>query len=124
MAKKLKETTEEHLPFISVINYGEQEYVGIIINQDQHVTSFYDINALKTQDEKNAFLLIGETWWWESNRQMPINIFLRREIEPFRYCIKTFNSKDVRILLGPVVNLMNLSVRRIKRKSVQLVRKR
>ena len=121
---KLRQTTEQQLPFISVINYGENEYVGIIINQDQYVTSFYDIDALRTPEEKGAFLEIGETWWWESNRQMPINIFLRREIEPFRYCIKTFNSKDVRILLGPVVNLMNLSVRRIKRKSVQLVRKR
>lgn len=124
MPKKLKETTEEQLPFISVINYGEQEYVGIIINQDQYVTSFYDINALRTPEEKNAFLIVGETWWWESNRQVPINIFLRTEVEPFRYCVKTFNSKDVRILLGPVVNLLNLSVRRIKRKSVQLVRKR
>jgi hypothetical protein len=121
---KLRQTTEQQLPFISVINYGENEYVGIIINQDQYVTSFYDIDVLRTPEEKGAFLEIGETWWWESNRQMPINIFLRREIEPFRYCIKTFNSKDVRILLGPVVNLMNLSVRRIKRKSVQLVRKR
>lgn len=121
---KLRQTTEQQLPFISVINYGENEYVGIIINQDQYVTSFYDIDALRTPEEKAVFLEIGETWWWESNRQMPINIFLRREIEPFRYCIKTFNSKDVRILLGPVVNLMNLSVRRIKRKSVQLVRKR
>jgi hypothetical protein len=121
---KLRQTTEQQLPFISVINYGELEYVGIIINQDQYVTSFYDIDAIKTPDEKTIFLEIGETWWWESNRQIPINIFLRREIEAFRYCIKTFNSKDVRILLGPVVNLLNLSVRRIKRKSVQLVRKR
>ena len=121
---KLRQTTEQQLPFISVINYGELEYVGIIINQDQYVTSFYDIDAIKTPDEKTIFLEIGETWWWESNRQVPINIFLRHEIEPFRYCIKTFNSKDVRILLGPVVNLLNLSVRRIKRKSVQLVRKR
>ena len=121
---KLRQTTEQQLPFISVINYGELEYVGIIINQDQYVTSFYDLEAIKTPEEKTLFLEIGETWWWESNRQIPINIFLRREIEPFRYCIKTFNSKDVRILLGPVVNLLNLSVRRIKRKSVQLVRKR
>jgi hypothetical protein len=121
---KLRQATEEQLPFISVLNYGEAEYVGIIINQDQYVTSFYDIDAIKTPEEKAQFLLVGETWWWESNRQVPINIFLRHEIEPFRYCIKTFNSKDVRVLLGPVVNLLNLTVRRIKRKSVQLVRKR
>jgi hypothetical protein len=120
---KLRDNIEEQLPFISVINYGENEYVGIIINQDQYVTSFYDLNSIRTPEEKSGFLEIGETWWWESNRQVPINIFLRTQIEPYRYAIKTFNSKDVRIVLGPVVNLMNLTLKRIKRKSVQLVRK-
>ena len=123
MAKKLKETTKEQLPFISVINYGEQEYVGIIINQDQFVTSFYDIDAIKTPDEKTKFLLMGETWWWESNRLIPINIFLKAEIDIFKYCIKTFNSKGVRIVLGPTVNILNLSLKRAKRRSVELVRK-
>ncbi len=69
------------------------------------------------------FLEIGETWWWESNRQYPINIFCKDQIGPFAYAVKTFNSKDTRIILGPVVNLMNLTVKRVKRKSVQLVRK-
>jgi hypothetical protein len=120
---KLRDNIEQQLPFISVLNYGDLEYVGIIINQDQYVTSFYDLESVKTQLEKTALLELGEVWWWESNRQVPINIFLRKEIEPFRYSIKTFNSKDVRIVLGPVVNLMNLTLKRIKRKSVQLVRK-
>ena len=123
MPRKLKETTKEQLPFISVINYGEQEYVGIIINQDQFVTSFYDIDAIRTPEEKNQFLIMGETWWWESNRQIPINIFLKSEIDTFKYCIKTFNSKNVRIVLGPTVNILNLSLKRAKRKSVELVRK-
>ena len=120
---KLRDNIENQLPFISVFNYGELEYVGIIINQDQFVTSFYDLEAIKTPDEKTLLLELGEVWWWESNRQIPISIFLRREIEPFKYSIKTFNSKDVRVVLGPVVNLMNLTLKRIKRKSVQLVRK-
>jgi hypothetical protein len=120
---KLRDNIEQQLPFISVLNYGDLEYVGIIINQDQYVTSFYDLESIKTQPEKTILLELGEVWWWESNRQVPINIFLRKEIEPFKYSIKTFNSKDVRIVLGPVVNLMNLTLKRIKRKSVQLVRK-
>lgn len=120
---KLRDNIENQLPFISVLNYGEEEYVGIIINQDQFVTSFYDLESVKNQDEKTQLLELGEIWWWESNRQVPINIFLRREVEPFRYSIKTFNSKDVRIILGPVVNLLNLTLKRVKRKSVQLVRK-
>jgi hypothetical protein len=120
---KLREDIEQNLPFISVLNYGGDEYIGIIINQDQFVTSFYDLNAIRTQDEKAIFLEIGETWWWESNRQFPINIFCREQIQPFSYAVKTFNSKDVRVVLGPVVNLMNLTLKRVKRKSVQLVRK-
>jgi hypothetical protein len=120
---KLRDNIEQNLPFISVINYGEDEYVGIIINQDQFVTSFYDLNAIRDADAKTAFLSIGETWWWESNRQFPINIFCREQISVFAYAIKTFNSKDTRIILGPTVNLMNLTLKRVKRKSVQLVRK-
>jgi len=120
---KLRDNIEQNLPWISVINYGETEYVGVIINQDQFVTSFYDLNAIKTPEEKTKFLEIGETWWWESNRQFPINIFCRDQIGPFAYAIKTFNSKDTRVVLGPVVNLMNLTLKRVKRKSVQLVRK-
>lgn len=119
---KLRENIEDQLPFISVLHYGENEYVGIIINQDQHVTSFYDLSFIKAAEERASFLEMGEIWWWESNRQVPINIFLRKEIEPFKYAIRTFNSKDVRIVLGPVVNLLNLSLKRVKRKSVQLVR--
>jgi hypothetical protein len=119
----LRDNIEQNLPFISVINYGNDEYVGIIINQDQYVTSFYDLNAIQTAQDKAAFLEIGEIWWWESNRQFPISIFCREEIRPFAYAIKTFNSKDTRIILGPVVNLMNLTVKRVKRKSVQLVRR-
>ena len=119
---KLRENIQEQLPFISVLHYGEAEYVGIIINQDQYVTSFYDLSLLKSPEEKAGLLEIGEVWWWESNRQIPINIFCRNGIESYRYAIKTFSSKDVRVVLGPVVNLMNLTLKRVKRKSVQLVR--
>ena len=119
----LRDNIEQNLPFISVLNYGNDEYVGIIINQDQYVTSFYDLNAILSAEDKAAFLEVGEIWWWESNRQFPISNFCREEIRPFNYAIKTFNSKDTRIILGPVVNLMNLTVKRVKRKSVQLVRR-
>ncbi len=119
---KLRDNIQEQLPFISVLHYGGEEYVGIVVNQDQFVTSFYDLSMLRTPQEKQSLLEIGEIWWWESNRQIPINIFCRKEIEPYRYAIKTFNSKDVRIVLGPVVNLLNLTLKRVKRKSVQLVR--
>ena len=78
---------------------------------------------LRTLEEKKLFLQLGEIWWWESNRMIPINIFLRKEIDSVKHCQITMNSKDVKIVLGPTVNLNNLSIKRVKRKNVQLIRK-
>ncbi len=114
---------QENFPFISVITHVNQEYVGIIINQDAQITSIYDYSAIKTEAEKQRFLELGEAWWWESNRQIPINIFLAREILDFRYVIKNFSTKDVKVLLGPCTSLNDIIVKRIKRKSITLVRK-
>jgi len=82
----------------------------------------YDISTIKTEEEKKLLLELGEIWWWESNRKIPINIFLKREIQIFRYAIKTFNSKDAELIFGPTVNLSEIAEKRIKRKSIQLVR--
>ena len=114
---------EKNFPFISVVSYGGHEYVGIIINQDTNVTSMYVYNKLHTEEEKKNLLELGEIWWWESNRLIPISIFLREELTPFKYAILTMNSKDVKITIGPTIDLNNLSSKRINRKSVQLVRK-
>ena len=114
---------EKDFPFISVVTYGGNEYVGIIANQDQYVTSMYVFTSLRSDQEKRNFLELGDTWWWESNRMIPINIFLRSDIGRYQYAMMTMNSKDVKVTIGPCVNLNALSVKRIKRKSVQLVRK-
>jgi hypothetical protein len=120
---RITENLQENFPFISVINHVNQEYVGIIINQDAQVTSVYDYAAIKTDAEKTRFLELGEVWWWESNRQIPINIFLLKEISEFRYAIRNFSTKDVKVLLGPCTSLNDIIVKRIKRKSITLVRK-
>jgi|TARA_B100001094_G_scaffold287699_1_gene303420 hypothetical protein len=114
---------EEKFPFLSIVTYGGQEYVGIIINQDSTVTSMYVYTELHNTAEEKQFLDLGEVWWWESNRMIPINIFLRDEMAKFKHAIMTMNSKDVKVTIGPCVNLHNLTIKRVKRKSVQLVRK-
>jgi hypothetical protein len=115
---------EKKFPYVSVVAYGGNEYVGIVSNQDTFVTTMYVFNKLKTDQEKKYFLELGEVWWWESNRMIPINIFLKSEMLPFNYSMMTMNTKDVKISVGPCVNLNNLSNKRIKRKSVQVLRKR
>tara|TARA_B110000902_G_C14211955_1_gene551671 strand:- start:95 stop:466 length:372 start_codon:yes stop_codon:yes gene_type:complete len=119
----LTKDIETNFPFISVVQYGGNEYVGIIINQDQYVTSMYVYTDIRSRAEQQLFLNLGEAWWWESNRLIPINIFMRGELEHFKYCIMTMNSKDVKVSVGPTVNLNNMSIKRVKRKNVQLIKK-
>lgn len=120
---RITENLQENFPFISVLVYVDKEYVGIIINQDSSITSMYDYSLIKSDQEKELFLELGEAWWWESNRQIPINIFLHREISDFRYTIRNFSTKDVKVMLGPVTSLNDILVKRVKRKSITLVRK-
>ena len=115
-------TFQENYPFISCIKSNDTEYVGIVINLDNFVASIYDISTIRSEDERTLFLEMGETWWWESNRRIPINIFLKKEMQFFRYAIKTFNSKDAELVFGPTVNLSEIAEKRIKRRSIQLVR--
>lgn len=115
-------TFQTNYPFISCVKSNDVEYVGIVINFDEYVASVYDISVIKSDEERRIFLEMGEVWWWESNRKIPISIFLKKEMMAFRYAIKTFNSKDVELLFGPTVNLSDIAEKRIKRKSIQLVR--
>ena len=71
----LRNEIEEKYPFISVVTYGGNEYVGIIINQDQHVTTILNYSYLRSRYDKKLFLHLGEVWWMESNRLIPITIF-------------------------------------------------
>ena len=114
---------QEKFPFLSCIKYANNEYVGILQNQDNHVTSIYVYDLIKTEDLKQEFLDLGEIWWWESNRQIPIDIFLFQEMQLFRRCLRTFNNKDVEIQFGPVTSIQKIVKKRIKRRTIQLVKK-
>lgn len=119
----LRKQIEEKYPFISVLTYGGKEYVGIVVNQDQAITTILDYASLRSKEDKEFFIESGETWWMESNRLIPITIFLRNDLDKIKYCLMNMNSKDVDIVIGPTVNLHNLNMRRVKRKNVQLVRR-
>lgn len=119
---KLTEDIRANFPFISVVHYGGLEYIGVVINQDQHVTSMFDYELLRSDEDRKEFLELGEAWWWESNRTIPITIYLRSEMWPYRYAIKTMNTKDVDVVFGPTVNLSNIAIKRVKRKMIQLIK--
>ena len=113
----------EKYPFITLCVYATTEYLGIIQNQDETITTIYDFGSIQDLDTKKKFLELANIWWWESNRSIPINIFLKTEWDPFKAYLRTFVNKDLEILHGPVCSLSEMSRKKSKRKSITLVRR-
>jgi hypothetical protein len=110
-------------PFITVCSYAGQDYVGIVQNRDDLVTTIYDYGAIVDAIIKEKFLELGDAWWWESNRTIPINLFLKGEWDPFKMYLRTFMNKSLNIIHGPIVNISEISKRRVKRRSITLVKR-
>ena len=113
----------EKYPFITLCVYANTEYVGIIQNQDSAITTIYDYGAIQDLTTKQKFLELANTWWWESNRTVPINIFLKQDWQIFRTYLRTFANKDLQIIHGPVCNLAEMGNKKSKRRSITLVRR-
>ena len=122
MTPETHKLLQEKFPFLTIISYLNQEYIGIMQNGDSQFVSMYILEPTCTQEEKQKFLLCGETWWWESNRTIPINLFLKDKFKPFSKYLKTFAKKDVKIIEGPTINLMDLINRKLKRRTIHLVK--
>ena len=82
----------------------------------------YVYDKLKTLEEKQLFLQLGDEWWWETNRKLPINIALLNRW-PFSYTVQSFNVKQMEVVAGPEVRLQDCITKRIKRRSINLVKK-
>jgi len=113
----------EKYPFITLCIHAGTEYVGIIQNRDDLITTIYDYGNIQEPTMRHRFLDLANAWWWESNRSIPINIFLRGEWDIFRPYLRTFSNKDLEIVHGPVCSLSDIMRKKSKRKSITLVRK-
>lgn len=122
----MDETTKkiiEKFPFLTVGEYCDQTYIGIVANSDGNLLSMYVLNLITNPDARKRFLDLGDEWWWESNRQIPIGIFLGERWAIFKPVLRTFSIKDFTLLGGPVVSLNNVITKRVKRRNITLLRK-
>lgn len=123
MDKETLEQLNNKFPFLTIGTYADETYVGIIQNSDEQITSMYVYNEIGDSELKKKFLACGERWWWESNRKLPINMFLGDEFKVFKPYLKTFVTKNFNIQYGPKVCLSNIMEKRVKRRSIQLIRR-
>lgn len=113
---------QEKFPFLTIVSHLGTEYLGIIQHADNLFVSIYVMDSTFSDKMKADFLECGDTWWWESNRSIPINMFLRERFSNFRMYLKTFSRKDTNIVQGPIVNLKDMMNKRVKRRTIQLIR--
>ena len=78
------------------------------------------LDLIDSDDQKRMLLQLGEQWWWQSNRNIPITLYMAEEMDEFLFCRKTFQTKDIEILAGPIVSISNLPTKRIKRRNTSL----
>lgn len=112
----------EKFPFLSYGTMSGTQYIGIVQNADSQLISMYLIDAIVGDARRKRFLACGDEWWWGSNRQIPINIFLKEKFD-FRDCLKHFSRKDFNLEAGPIVSLQEIIARRVRKRQITLVRR-
>lgn len=112
----------EKFPFLTIVSYAEKEYIGIVQHADANFISIYIMDNTYSTNMKKEFLEYGDQWWWESNRTIPINLFLRSKFGQFKKYLRTFARKDSIIIEGPSLNMMDLINRKLKKRTIQLIK--
>ena len=112
----------EKFPFLTMVKYGNEEFIGIVGNADGSVFNMYCWDLLKSEQDKLNFLKLGEEWWFESNHSIPINILLLNRWK-FQPILRSLNNKNVEVMYGPVTSFGNLIKKRSKRRNIQLIKK-
>ncbi len=113
----------EKFPFLSYGVLLETPYLGIIQNSDNQLLSMYVLDSIPDENLRRQFLAYGMEWWWGSNRQIPINIFLKDRFKIFRPFLKHFDRKNFDLQAGPSVSLQETIARRVRKRQVTLVRR-
>ena len=113
----------EKFPFLVYGIMNNIAYLGVVQNCDTQLISIYDLNAIPNKELREDFIKCGTDWWWGSNRQIPINIFLKDRFRPYREFLKHFSRKDFVLIAGPVVSLQETIARRVHKRQVTLVRR-
>ena len=114
----------ERFPFLSYGRVGEDHYLGIVQNSDNQFVSMYVLDLIPTEEMRQLFLELGDRWWWESNRTIPINVFIKDpRFKLFRTSLRMFSGKDFELISGHRVSLADSMNRRIRKRQITLVRK-
>ncbi len=110
-------------PFLTYAKMHDAEYIGIIQNADNQFVAMYVMDLIPSEAAREQFLNYGNEWWWNSNRKIPINVFLKDDgFKVFKQHLRMFSAKEFEIIMGPVVSLTETMNKRIRKRKVIFVR--
>lgn len=117
----LVNTISNEFPYLTGVKCDKYEHVGIILNSDDKIISIYDIDKIENKKQRLKFLDYGDLWWEQSNREIPISIFLGDLMDEFDFCIVHLTKKDSELLFGPLISLCDMK-RRTKKRKIKLMK--
>lgn len=110
-------------PFLTYLQFEETGIIGIVQNETKKMMSIYDLNLISGADYRVQFLKFGEEWWYESNNEIPIDIFIGENFDRFRHGLVSYPKNKIHKVVGPTVNLGQLFNKRVKKRKVELIRR-
>lgn len=111
------------LAYITVLENSDTTYYGILKIKSKQYITLYCLNNMQ-EDEQKKLLEYGEQWWWQSNRGIPISLFMREEMEQYEKYTVRFNTDQCILISGPLISLSELPTKRIKRRNITLKKKK
>lgn len=115
------EVIRETYPFFSILVLKDGHQVpGIIQNSSSSLVWIYHFEEIQTASARKTFLDYGKTWWNQSDRTIPIEVFIGTEFDVFRPHLKGHPRKNIDTIHGHLVDLGETFRRRIKRKIVSI----
>lgn len=109
-------------PYLTFLQVGDTAVLGVVQNVSPHVVNVFDFARLRTEEHRRDFLRLAEEWWFESNTQVPIDVFLAGKFDHLLHCLRFYPRTAVLKIEGPQINLDELYKRRIRRRRTEFIR--
>lgn len=110
-------------PYVTVLEHDGNIYYGIIKIKSKQYTTLYCFHLMEESHQKDL-LDLADTWWWQSNRSIPICLFMQEEMEIYENYTHRFNTDSVTFISGPAISLSDLPTKRIKRRNITLKKRK
>jgi hypothetical protein len=110
-----------YLTYIKTDKFGT-EIIGVMQKVTAKFVWIYDYDLIEDEDARKRILEYAQKWYYESNMEITIEMFIGRAFDEFTPYLRGFSVKDISEIVGPQVNLGETFRRRTKKRTIHLVR--